>query len=126
MLFHNFWLEWVQHWAQKDINLKGIVESYIEYNEPDTVEIEKYEPGLILKAKGSDSKNYYSVVVVSFDGPDRRIWQYYLFNLETLRLTPVSEFENIIRDYETFDNFNYTDLLLRIKWGDEHYKSSVR
>lgn len=22
MLFHNFWLEWVQHWAQNDINLK--------------------------------------------------------------------------------------------------------
>lgn len=22
MLFHNFWLEWVQLWAQKDINLK--------------------------------------------------------------------------------------------------------
>jgi hypothetical protein len=22
MLFHNLWLEWIQHWAQKDINLK--------------------------------------------------------------------------------------------------------
>ena len=99
----------------KDINLKGIVESYIEYNEPDTIEINEYRPGLILKAKGSNSKNYYSSVVVSFNGPQKRTWQYYLFNFETLQLTPVSDFEDIVRDYETFDDFNYTDLLLRIK-----------
>ena len=99
----------------KDINLKGIVESYIEFNEPDTIEIDKYEPGMILKAKGSNTKDYYSSVVVGFDGPDKRIWKYYLFNFETLQLTPVSDFEDIIENYEMYDSFNYTDLLLRIK-----------
>jgi hypothetical protein len=99
----------------KDINLKGIVESYIEYNEPDTVEIDEYRPGLILKAKGSNIKNYYSSVVVSVDRPhNERTWEYYLLNLETLQLTPVFDFEDIINDYETFKDFNYTDLLLRI------------
>ena len=99
----------------KDLNLEGLIESYIENNDLKTTRFEYYTPGKIVKSKTTD-KIYGCIIVNVNDNEDSVAdWMYYLIDLNTFALTPVHDFKYIQEEYNVYDNFDFHDLKIRIK-----------
>ena len=99
----------------KDLNLEGLIESYIENNDLKTTRFEYYTPGKIVKSKTTD-KIYGCIIVNVNDNEDSVAdWMYYLIDLNTFVLTPVHDFKYIQEEYNVYDNFDFHDLKIRIK-----------
>jgi hypothetical protein len=98
----------------KDLNIEGLVDSYIEANELDTIDIDIYKPGMILK-NNYNSKNYGCVIVNTNEHGSDPIWQYYIIDLSTFTLHPVNDFEQIQSDYKKYNNFNFHNLKIVLR-----------
>ena len=98
----------------KDLNIEGLVDSYIEANELDTVDIDVYQPGMILKSN-YNSKSYGCIIVNISEYSSTPIWQYYIIDLSTFILHPVNDFEQIQNGYKKYDNFDFHDLKIVLR-----------
>lgn len=100
------------HMNIKDLNLKGLIKSYIEDNELKTTKFEFYECGKIIKNKYTNQ--IYGCIVVDI-GVNMANWVYYIIDLETFKLRPEISFKHIQENYEVYDDFNFHDLRLTLK-----------
>ena len=99
----------------KDLNLEGLVKSYIEDNNLKTTRFEFYKPGKIVKSK-TTNKIYGCVIVNVNENEDELAnWMYYLIDLNTFVLTPMISFNHIQEKYDVYDNFDFHDLKIKLK-----------
>ncbi len=98
----------------KDLNIEGLVDSYIEANELDTIDIDVYKPGMILK-NNYNSKSYGCIIVNTNEHSSIPAWQYYIIDLSTFILHPVNDFKQIQNDYKKYNNFDFHDLKIVLR-----------
>lgn len=99
----------------KDLNIEGLVKSYIEDNNLKTTRFEIYKPGKIVKNKFTNEIYGCVIVNINNDRNDSDNWMYYLIDLKTFALTPELSFKHIQEKYDVYDNFDFHDLKIVLR-----------